>query len=111
MILINNLNLSSIDYDYDSKSGKLYIYEVNFLNEKNYFVDMCSSEKINNLVSNETEYKNQQVLHTLIIKIHVVLTKNRILERSSEYSDRSLMTQEKAFWTSLMLIRLRLLKG
>ena len=58
---------------------------------------MCSSEKIKSLVINETEYRNQQVLHTLIIKIHVTSINYRISGKSSVYSDKSLMILERPF--------------
>jgi len=59
---------------------------------------MCSSEKIKNLVTNETEYTNQQVLHTLIIKIHVPIFNSRTSEKNLAFSDKNSMTIGKPFW-------------
>jgi hypothetical protein len=72
LILINNLNLNSENNMCKHNLNNINIINI-LVNHSNYFVDICDKQNIDSLVNNDIEYKKQETLHTLMIKINVRL--------------------------------------
>lgn len=62
LLLINNLNNTNTNTDRDDQ--RQYY-------NKNYFIDMCNDNNLQELVQDDVLFKKHKTLHTLMIKIKV----------------------------------------
>ncbi len=62
LILINNLN-STNNNERDNDQRQYY--------KKNYFIEMCNGNNLQELVQDDVLFKKHKTLHTLMIKIKV----------------------------------------